>query len=214
MTTRRETGPPPSATGGDTAQRARGEAARVGQEAVHAGGDVAHEAAQQGRHVASEARQQAYGLVREASAQARSQVEQQQNRATDSLRALGTELRSMADADGQGGPGAQVVRRGADVVEKAAGWLDARQPGDLVREARDYASRHPGAFLAGAALAGLLAGRLTRALTTGGGNGTGQEAGQAPAVRSDAPTVTPVHAPPPHTGAEVRHGPYGTEVGP
>lgn len=187
----------------------------MGHEAVQAGEDVAHEAAEQGQHVASETRQQAYGLVREASSQARSQAQQQQKRAADSLRALGTELRSMADGGEHGGPGSQVVRRGADVVDQAAGWLDARQPGDLVREVRDYASRHPGTFLAGAAIAGLLAGRLTRALSAGSGDGAGRRGEEAPAGQPDVPVVTPLSAPPsPNTATAVRHGPAGTEVGP
>ncbi|WP_139128835.1 hypothetical protein [Micromonospora nigra] len=207
----------------------------MGHEAVQAGEGVAHEAAEQGKHLASETRQQASGLVREASSKARSQAQQQQKRAADSLRALGTELRSMADSD-HGGPGSQVVRRGADVAEQAAGWLDARQPGDLVREVREYASRHPGTFLAGAAIAGLLAGRLTRALGSGsghdgheghgghGGHGAGRVSGEVPAGQPGVPVVTPLHAPPspttatavpsPTTATTVRHGPTGTEVGP
>ncbi|MEH0981913.1 hypothetical protein [Micromonospora sp. CPCC 205556] len=187
----------------------------MGQEAAHAGGRIAHEGVEQGRHVASEARQQAYNLVGKTSAQARSQAQQQQKRAADSLRALGTELRSMAEGDGQRGPGALVVRRGADAVDQAASWLDARQPGDLVREAREYASRHPAAFLAGATIAGLLAGRLTRALTGGQGGGTEQQSREAPPSPEDVAGVRPLHAPPsPTAGAPVRHGPSGTEVGP
>jgi hypothetical protein len=44
----------------------------------------------------------------------------------------------------------------------AADWLEQRQPGDLVDEARSFARQRPGTFLIGAAVVGVLAGRLTR----------------------------------------------------
>jgi hypothetical protein len=40
--------------------------------------------------------------------------------------------------------------------------LEQREPGDLVAEVRRFAQRRPGAFLVGALLAGVAAGRLTR----------------------------------------------------
>ncbi|KAB1909265.1 hypothetical protein F8279_03870 [Micromonospora sp. AMSO1212t] len=149
-------------------------------------------------------------LVTDVSRQVQTQAQEQQQRAAESLRSLGTQLRSMADeGDDQNGLAAQVVRRGADIADQAAGWLGAREPGDLVREARDYASRHPGTFLAGAAIAGVLAGRLTRALTGGASDGDGTP----PSGGADAEKALRV---PPSTGtaAPLRHGPSGTEVGP
>ncbi len=201
--------------GGGTARQAGREAAGLGQHAAQAAGHVAQEARQQGRHVAAEGRQRARDLVSEVSDQARGQAEQQQQRAAESLRTLGSQLRSMAEGDGQDGLAAQVVRRGADAAEQAAGWLDARQPGDLVREVRDYASRHPGTFLAGAALAGLLAGRLTRALT-GDNAGGGRDGAGMPAGREAGPADETALQVPPSARAAVpmRHGPFGTEVGP
>jgi hypothetical protein len=47
-------------------------------------------------------------------------------------------------------------------VHGVAGWLESREPGDLVAEVRSYARRNPGTFLVGAALLGVVAGRLTR----------------------------------------------------
>ncbi|MEK8109106.1 phage holin family protein [Micromonospora sp. M12] len=65
--------------------------------------------------------------------------------------------------------------------QQAAGWLDEREPGEVLDEVRTYARRNPGTFLAGAAVAGLLVGRLTRGLTApASGNGQG---GGHPAIR-------------------------------
>ncbi|MEH1014791.1 hypothetical protein V6U90_16975 [Micromonospora sp. CPCC 206060] len=166
----------------------------------------------QGREVTAETRRQARKLVEETSAQARLQAEQQQRRAADGLRTLGTQLRSMADGGDQEGVAAELVRRGADVAQQAAGWLENREPGELLDEVRDYGRRHPGTFLAGAAIAGLLAGRLGRALSAGQGGptGLGDHASGRPEQHPDG-----LHVPPPTSGrAPVRHGPTGSEVGP
>ncbi|GAB3951736.1 hypothetical protein GCM10027614_54210 [Micromonospora vulcania] len=42
----------------------------------------------------------------------------------------------------------------------------------MLDDVRTYARRHPGTFLAGAAVAGLLVGRLTRGLTASGSDGS------------------------------------------
>ena len=53
-----------------------------------------------------------------------------------------------------------VARRAGD----AASWLDQRDPGSLLDEARSFARQRPGTFLAIAAGVGVLAGRLSRSL--------------------------------------------------
>ncbi|MET8349701.1 MULTISPECIES: hypothetical protein [unclassified Micromonospora] len=161
--------PPQGATG--TAQQARQEASRVGQQAAQAGGQVAHTAAEQGGQVAAEARQQARNLTGEATSELREQARSQQQRAVDGLRDLGQGLNSMAEQDGDSRLAGQAVRRAGDAAQRAAGWLDGREPGDVLDEVRTYARRNPGMFLAGAAVAGLLVGRLARGLTSAGGAG-------------------------------------------
>ncbi|MEV4481751.1 hypothetical protein [Micromonospora coxensis] len=164
--------------------------------------------------MAAETRRQARNLVEEATTQARQQAEQQQKRAAEGLRTLGTQLQSMADGGGQDGVATELVRRGADAAQQAAGWLENREPGDLLGEVRDYGRRHPGAFLAGAAIAGLLAGRLGRALS-GGGQGGSTSHTEPDAHPPGQPAAGELHVVPPTTGpAPVRHGPSGHEVGP
>jgi hypothetical protein len=178
---------------GGKPQQAREEAREVGHEAAQTGGQVAQQAAEQGKQVAAETRQQARNLVGEASAQLREQAGTQQKRAADGLRALGTELQSMASKSEQHGVASEVVRRASDATQQAAGWLEGREPGALVDEVRDYARRHPGTFLAGAAVAGLLVGRLTRNLAAsgdGGPQGDGHGDG-----RAGMPSTPPAEAP-------------------
>ncbi|MET7960747.1 hypothetical protein [Micromonospora zamorensis] len=160
-------------------QQARQEASRVGQQAAQAGGQVAHTAAEQGGQVAAEARRQAQQLTGQATGQLRDQAQAQQRRAAEGLRDLGQNLSSMAERDGDSGLAGQVVRKAADAAQQAAGWLDEREPSEVLDDVRTYARRHPGTFLAGAAVAGLLVGRLTRGLTApaSGNGGTGSAAG-------------------------------------
>jgi hypothetical protein len=125
-------------------------------------GGAVETAKEQGREVVAETRAQARDLYGEAVGQLRGQAGDQQRRAAGGLRRLGEELRAMADKSGQAGPATELARQASDRVDSAAGWLESREPGEMLTEVRAYARRHPGAFLAGAALLGVLAGRLTR----------------------------------------------------
>lgn len=190
----RSEGPP----GGAAAkpQQAQQKATEVGRGATQASKQVAQQAAGQGKQVAAEAGRQTRDLVGEASAQVRQQAEAQQKRVAEGLHALGTQLRSMGSKSEQEGVAKEVVCRASDAAEQAAGWLERREPGDLVTEVRDYARQHPGTFLAGAAVAGLIVGRLTRSLTaTDGSRGDGPQPseGDQPSGRTSAASSEPEH---------------------
>ncbi|WBB79649.1 hypothetical protein O7606_26510 [Micromonospora sp. WMMD882] len=146
----------------------REQARQVGSEAAHAGGEVAQTARDQGREVVGEATRQARNLYGEARTQLHSQAGDQQRRAASGLRSLADEMRSMAQQGGQGGPVTELTHQAAERVQGVAGWLEERQPGDLLNEVRDYARRNPGTFLVGAAVLGVLAGRLTKNIAAGG----------------------------------------------
>ncbi|MEW2431295.1 hypothetical protein AB0877_25055 [Micromonospora sp. NPDC047644] len=153
----------------------RDQARQVGSEAAQAGGAVAQTAKEQGAEVGREAARQARNLYGEARSQLASQTGEQQRRAAGGLRSLADEMRSMAEQGGQAGPVSELARQAADRVHGVAGWLEERQPGDLITEVRDYARRNPGTFLVGAAVLGVLAGRLTRGISAAGddsGNGS------------------------------------------
>lgn len=76
----------------------------------------------------------------------------------------------MAAKGGQSGLATQVAQEAAERVRGVASWLDQREPGDLLDGVRDFARRHPGTFLLGVAVARVVAGRLTRGLTSAAGS--------------------------------------------
>lgn len=176
------TGSDPSSS---TTDVAKGEAAAVGQTAAGAAQQVAGTAADQAGQVAGEARRQATDLLEQGRGQATEQARAGQQKAAESLGALADELRSLTNGEGGSGPATDLLRQATDRVEGLAGHLRDREPGDLLEDVRRFARRRPGAFLVGAAVAGVLAGRLTTGVvaahkegtspgsTTGTGTGTG-----------------------------------------
>ena len=144
---------------------AAGEARNVGQTAAEAGSQVATTAADEAKHVALEAKQQATNVISQGRQQVTQQIQTQarngQQKAAQGLSSIAGELRSMADNSQQSGPATDLVRQATSKIDEVATWIEAREPGDLLEEVRSFARRRPGAFLLGAAVAGVLAGRLT-----------------------------------------------------
>jgi hypothetical protein len=179
-------------------QVARDEAGAVGQTAADAGRQVVETAADQAGQVAEEARRQAGDLFAQAREQAVEQARNGQHKAGESLRGLASQLHRMAEGGDGSGPAADLAKQAAERVEDAARWLDDREPGDLVEEFRGLARRRPGAFLLGAAAAGLLVGRLTRGAIDAnrdtGSPGYPEPPGPVPAPRPGPAVVPP---PPP-----------------
>ena len=141
----------------------------VGNSAREAGSHVAQSATDQARQVVSETGAQARDLLGEAKGQVRHQAATQQHKAAQQLRAVAGELSEMAAKGGQSGPATKLAQEAAQRVRGVASWLDQREPGDLLDGVRHFARRHPGTFLVGAAAAGMVAGRLTRGLTSAAG---------------------------------------------
>jgi len=144
-----------------TASAAKEEASNVASTAKQGGQQVAGTAVEQGRRVADEAAAQARTVLEDARQQVSEQAGSQQQKAASTLRTLGEDLSSMAD-NSESGMGSQLVRQASDQVQQVAGWLENREPADVIDEVRSFARRRPGAFLMVAAAAGLVAGRLTR----------------------------------------------------
>ena len=194
-----------------TSQVARDEAGGVARTAADAGRQVAGTAAEQAKTVAQEATAQARDLAGEARGQVQQQARNGQQKATDGIHALSAELREMAGSGAQQGTVSEVARQVADRADRLADWLGEREPGDLVEEVRAFARRRPGMFLTGAALAGVVVGRLTRGAVDAARSesGTGpippRRYGDVPAGAAVSGTSTygtavpppPVAAPPP-----------------
>jgi len=161
-----------------TADVAKDEARNVGQTAAQAGSQVASTAADQAKGVAQETKAQAQNVVHQGRTQLRQQAVASQQRAAEGLQGIASQLRGMVEGNGaQAGPARDIVEQATSKVEEFAGWLQNREPADLLEEVRSFARRKPGTFLFGAALAGVVAGRLTsgvKAAHSDSGTSTGQ----------------------------------------
>ncbi|MGM0931421.1 MAG: hypothetical protein ACQEXN_17210 [Actinomycetota bacterium] len=190
--------PPPTTpptTGQPKSETAKTEAKEVGREGVEAGQHVAQTAKGEAQQVAHEAKEKARNLMSELSDDVYGQAHTQQQRVASGLRSIGEELSSMASNSDQSGTATQLVSRAADRADSVAGWLENRDPGSLLDEVKRFARQRPGAFLAIAAGAGVLAGRLTKGLTAdSGGSGSGVGTGQR--MGTHRATAGPVYASP------------------
>ena len=150
-----------------TIETAKQEAAEVKSTAAEQAGGVVDTAKSEAAAVAHGAKDQVMGLFEQTRSELKEQAAAQQRRVADGLRSVGGELGTMADNADGGGLGADLVRQVSRKVDGVAGWIGDRDPGALLGEVKTFARRRPGTFIAIAAAAGLIAGRLTRALTEG-----------------------------------------------
>ncbi|GAA2511493.1 hypothetical protein [Pilimelia columellifera] len=154
-----------------TAGGAGAEARKVTETAKAEGAQALGAVKEQAGEVTAEAGRQARSLASEATSQLSAQAQQQQQRAAGGLRAMGDELKSLTQNAESGGAATDLVRQASDKLTELAGWLEHREPGAVLAEVKDYARRKPGAFLLGAAVLGVAAGRLTRNLNPTEGAG-------------------------------------------
>ncbi|WUJ67859.1 hypothetical protein OG809_22405 [Kribbella soli] len=161
------------------AETARDQAGQLKETSADAAREVAGTVKEKVSDVTSDVRSETRRLASQTRQELVGQASQQKDRAATGLRSVSDELRGMAE-HGRSGLGAQLARQGAEFTDQAANFLQQHEPADLLDEVRGYARRKPGTFLLIAAAAGVVAGRLTRALASGG---------------TDAPdkTVTPMN---------------------
>jgi hypothetical protein len=141
--------------GGGTVQQAAGTAS---EEA----GRVAEVAKGQAQQVASEIGTQARDLVDELKTQVHDQSVTQRDRLVDNLRRFGDDLDSMRQSSSSPGLATNLTGMLASKAREVSTFLSDHEPGDLIEEVRQFARQRPGTFLLGAAVAGVIAGRLTR----------------------------------------------------
>ena len=155
--------PVDSGTGSSsTVETAKSEAANVRETAVDAAAGVKNVAKGEALNVAAEAKYQARSLVDQTRSELRGQAINQQSALAEKLRGWGSELGSMASKSDESGPMTDFAREASRRVGEASHWLDDHEPADLLDEVKRFARRRPVAFLAIAAAAGVLAGRVTR----------------------------------------------------
>ncbi|WP_308798734.1 ATP synthase subunit B family protein [Agromyces silvae] len=213
---------------GGGASDLREQAKNVASDAGDAGKHVVDVAKDETHGVASETKTQARRLVGQVGDELRGQAAQQQSRVASGIRDVGSQFEQMADSADDSGMAANLVRDAGRRVGHVGEWLDQRDPKDLLEEVKRFARRRPGVFLAVATGAGLVAGRLTRALASSSGDsgaahaasGSPQASTYAGSTGTSGGTATrprPVTAPPvtarPVTPPRATEPPATTTIG-
>lgn len=150
-----------------TMDAAKQEAAGVKDTAKAEAGHVVDTAKDEAKTVAYEAKNQAKNLYAQTKNELRDQAGAQQQRAAAGLRTVSDELRSLANGETpqSSGIATDLVREASTRISGVASWIGDRDPAELLDEVKAYARRRPGVFIGLAAVAGIVAGRLARALT-------------------------------------------------
>ena len=148
--------------GGSTVDTAKGEAANVKETAAGAASGVKDVAKSEVSNVAGEAKYQARNLVDQTRSELRGQASNQQSQLASTLNSWASELGSMASKSDDSGPMTDLAQEAARRGGEIAHWLDTHEPADVLEEVKRFARRRPVAFLALAAAAGVVAGRVTR----------------------------------------------------
>jgi hypothetical protein len=147
-----------------TADVVKDQAADLGHGTVEAGKHAVGVTQEQASAVAAEAGRQGKDLLRQAQQELGQQAAQGQQRLAAELLSLSDELSSMTDGSSQNGAATGLARQAATRARVAGQWLSDREPAQVTDELQSFARRRPGTFLAFAAGAGLVAGRLTRGM--------------------------------------------------
>ena len=159
----------PAPTGDSGMDAAKREAGNVLSTAKGEAAGVVGTAKEEAKEVGREARAQVSRLYDNARQELHGQAADRQAKLADGLRSAGDELRGLADGtpNGNAGVATDIVREVSHRLDGVASWLGSRDPGAVLDEVKRYARRRPVVFLAVATLAGVVVGRLTRAVAAG-----------------------------------------------
>lgn len=184
-------------TSSGKADAAQEQAGKVASDAQDAAGHVVGVTKDQAGQVASEVKSQAKDLFAQTTSELKDQAGVQQQKVADGLRSVSDELSSMAEKSDGNGVASELVRNLSGRAGSVASWLDGRDPGSLLDEVKSFAARKPGTFIAIAAGAGILAGRLAKSLAADAKSQTASpDVAHAPTSTAPEPgygrTATPV----------------------
>lgn len=173
---------------GSTKETAKEEARATAEQVKEGARHLAEVGRDEAKDVVQETSQQAKELWEQTRSQLLDQSAQQQTRVAEGLRSLSEELSGMARGSEQQGVASDLAQQAAQRMGDVAGWLDDRDPGSLVSEMKQFARQRPGAFLATAAVIGLVGGRLSRGLAADHADqsGSGTAPGSTGAVGAGA----------------------------
>jgi len=181
----------PEQTSGTSAQE---RAAEVKDTSVAAGQHVAGVTKEELHKVASESRRQAKDLYRQTQSELADQAATQQKRVASGIRSIGDEFGAMAESSKNQGVASDLAHEASSRAAGIADWLDRRDPGSLLDEVKGFARRRPGTFIAIAAAAGVLAGRLTRSVIEESKDSPGSDASSGSGASSAAGVAANVNA--------------------
>lgn len=160
--------------GREVAGAAAGEARDVASTAVEQAREVAGVATEQAASVASQAVDQARTVVGGATDEVREQLEQRLRDLAGAARDTAGELQALCEGrPDDAGRSRDLARQASGHLERMADRAEELGVQGVVEEVGDFARRRPLVFLAGAAAAGVVVGRLAKAgrATSGGGVG-------------------------------------------
>ncbi|TYL50261.1 hypothetical protein [Agromyces mariniharenae] len=142
----------------------RDDVSTLASDAGDAGRHVVDVAKDETRSVASETKHQARRFLGQVGDELSTQAATQQTRLAGGLRSAGSEFSEMANASTSSGYASELVRGAGERADSVARWLEQRDPRSVLEEVKGFARRRPGVFIAIAIGAGVLAGRVTRAI--------------------------------------------------
>ncbi len=148
-----------------TTGAAKQQAGEVAQTTKDSATQVAGTVKEQTGAVTAEVGNQARQLFDQARTEVSDQAATQQQRVAGGLHSLADEVQSLLNGQPKEGVATDVARMASDKAHEIADWLDRRDPASLVEEVKSFARHRPGAYLAIALGAGILAGRLAKGLS-------------------------------------------------
>lgn len=172
-------------------ETAKHEASDLKDTAVSEAGHVAETAKDEAKAVVTEVKNQAKDLYAQTQRELSDQAHLQQQRLASGLHSVSRELDSMTANAENPGLAADLLRQSSRRLAGAGTWLSDRDPGAVLAEVKSFARRKPGTFIIGAAILGIIAGRLTRALAS---NASDEHAASSESMRT-APSRAGLPAP-------------------
>ena len=154
---------PSDGTSGTT-DTAKEQTGRLKESATQTGGQLLEDAKGEAAAVSQEARRQLGDLWSQARSEVSDQASTQQIRLAGGMTSIGGQLTRMASNQTEQNVATDIVQEVGQRVDTLGRWLESHGPDELVDEVRAFARRRPVAFLAIAAGAGIVLGRLTRGL--------------------------------------------------
>jgi F0F1-type ATP synthase membrane subunit b/b' len=157
-----------------TAGDVKDQAAGVASTANDAGAQVASTTKDEAQRVVADTMGQARQLYGQATSELSSQASKQQGRLTETIRTFGQDLAKMGSGEKvDSGPASELIQNLAGRAHGVAEWLESRSPEEVLHEVRRFAARRPGVFIGIAAATGVVAARVTKALTANAASSAG-----------------------------------------